>query len=129
MIDRLNPDGVPAPVGPYSHVTRIPAGSEIVAISGQVGEDAAGVLPDDLQGQLTNVIDNLQAILSSQGLTVADVFKVNIWLVEPVDIQAFRDLWRAFLGDRLPASTLCVVTRLVDPKMLVEIEAWAARTP
>ena len=46
----LNPSGIAAPVGSYSHAIETPPGARILHISGQVGIDAAGVPGTDFRG-------------------------------------------------------------------------------
>ena len=43
------------------------------------------------------------------------------------DIAAYKDIRRNALGDLKPAFMLAVVTQTIDPQILIEIEAWAAK--
>jgi enamine deaminase RidA (YjgF/YER057c/UK114 family) len=43
------------------------------------------------------------------------------------DIAAYKDIRRNALGDLKPALMLAVVTQMIDPRILIEIEAWAAK--
>ena len=73
---------------------------------------------------------NLKLALEAAGATMADIVKMNIYLVAEVDqaevpkLRAIRD--RYVNVAKPPASTLVVVTRLARPGWLIEIEAVAA---
>ena len=73
---------------------------------------------------------NLKLALEAAGATMADIVKMNIYLVAEVDqtevpkLRAIRD--RYVNVAKPPASTLVVVTRLARPGWLIEIEAIAA---
>ena len=60
-------------------------------------------------------------------MTPSNLVKVNVYLLRPEDIPALRTARDRFQGDARPASTLVVVSRLVRPEWLVEIEAIAAQ--
>jgi len=126
-IERKNPDTLAPPVGRYHHLCVVPAGSDLLAIAGQVGLDADGNLPETVEDQLQNALDNIQRILASEGLDVSAVFKINIWLAEQVDMERYVEMWRGFHKDEPPATMFAYVARLIRPEYLVEVEAWAAR--
>jgi len=76
------------------------------------------------------VFGNLKLALEAAGATMADIVKMNIYLVAEVDqaevpkLRAIRD--RYVNAAKPPSSTLIVVTRLARPGWLIEIEAIAA---
>lgn len=128
-IQRKNPTNVAPPVGRYHHLCIIPAGSEMLAIAGQVGVDAQGNLPESVEDQLQNALDNVARILESEGLDTSAVFKINMWLAREIDRERYVAMWRAFHHDEPPATMFAYVARLIRPEYLVEVEAWAARSP
>jgi ribosomal-protein-alanine N-acetyltransferase len=127
MIERKNPSNLAPPVGRYHHLTVIPAGSDILAIAGQVGLDEKGQLPDTVEEQLANAFANITRILQSEGLDHRAVFKINMWLTQPVARERYVEIWRGFHGDDPPASMFAYVSGMIRPEYLVEVEAWAAR--
>jgi ribosomal-protein-alanine N-acetyltransferase len=127
MIERKNPHNLAPPVGRYHHLTIIPAGSDILAIAGQVGLDEGGHLPDTVEEQLANALANVTRILQSEGLDHRAVFKVNMWLTQPVERERYVEIWRGFHSDEPPASMFAYVSAMIRPEYLVEVEAWAAR--
>ncbi len=49
---RHNPTNIAAPIGPYTHLTTVPKGADLLVLSGQVGIDVKGDLPPDMNTQL-----------------------------------------------------------------------------
>ncbi|MBF5040987.1 RidA family protein [Aggregicoccus sp. 17bor-14] len=127
-LERKNPAGVAPPLGPYTHVTVVPAGSELLVFAGQVGMDREGRLPTEPEEQLRNALANVAALLASEGLGPQDLVKVNLWLSERMDRDRLLAIWHDFRGGaEPPPTTLVYVAGLVRPEYYVEVEAWAAR--
>ena len=125
----FNPDTIAPPQGAYSHGVEIPEGAQVTFISGQVGVDPDGNLPDDFRSQADNAFANCKAILEDSGLGFSDVVKVTQFLVRREDLPAYREVRGRYLGDLRPCSTLLIISGLVDPKMLIEVEMVAAKQP
>jgi enamine deaminase RidA (YjgF/YER057c/UK114 family) len=115
--DIFNPPTMMKPAG-YSHVAKVTGGA-LVYIAGQVSADASGQLVGEgnLEAQAEQVFKNLKAAVEAAGGTMADIIKMNVYLVAEVDAADV---------EKPPASTLVVVTRLARPGWLIEIEAIAA---
>jgi 2-iminobutanoate/2-iminopropanoate deaminase len=127
MIERVNPRDVHAPLGGYVHTIKVPAGSELVFVAGQVGADEAGVVKEGVRAQTRQTLVNLGACLSAHGLTFADVVRLTVYLTDAAFIAEMRDERRAAFGaTELPTSTLLIVSGLAMPELLVEIDAVAA---
>ena len=126
MYKYRNPAGIAAPQSAYSHGVEVTTGYRWLHISGQVGVAPDGTLPEDYAAQLDNVWFNLRTILTEGRMSPANIVKLTGFLVEPADVALFRTVRDANLEGARPASTLVFVSRLVDPRMLVEIEAVAA---
>ena len=124
-----NPAGLPEPLG-YSHVAEVHRG-RIVYIAGQVSRDASGALigKDDFRAQLEQVFINLGQAVAAAGGSFADVIKLNYYCLEsvpPAALTAVREVRDRFVNTQAPpASTFVVVSRLVRPEWLIEIEAVA----
>ena len=77
----------------------------------------------DIRAQVTQCFSNLADVLSAAGASFSQVIKFTIFTT---DIDVFnnetRDIRFPFFVDR-PAATLVEVRRLIDPRMMVEIEA------
>lgn len=126
-IKKSNPVSVAPPIAAYHHVTVIPRDAELVVLSGQIGSDKKGNLPDDIESQFANALENIKAILKSEGVELSNVFKINFWLTEKIDREFYLEKWNAFHNQSPPATTLAYVSALASPEIKVEIEAWAAK--
>jgi enamine deaminase RidA (YjgF/YER057c/UK114 family) len=97
--------------------------------AGQTSVDADGrpVHAGDMRAQITQALDNLEAVVKSTGYTLADVVRLNFYTT---DVDGCLEVYDAVVS-RLaaagcrPASTLLGVTRLASPELLIEIEATA----
>ncbi|MWB76859.1 RidA family protein [Pseudooceanicola sp. 216_PA32_1] len=129
MPDKLNPQGIAAPFGAYSHGIAAGPVERIVVTSGQLGLAADGSLAPDAAGQARQCFANITAILAEAGMTAADVLRINAFVTRREDFPAYmaeRDRWLEGVEPR-PASTLVIVTGFTRPEFLVEVEATAAR--
>ena len=117
-------------VGPLSWGLEVAPASRWLLVSGQVGADAMGNVPEGLLAQTQLVWENIGHVLSSAGMSARHVVRTGIYLSSQVafteeERKAFNALRVGFLGDNRPASTLLFVHRLMDPRWLVEIDAFA----
>ena len=121
-----NPDTVSAPLGLYSHAVEVPAGHRLVFVSGQVGVRADGSLAGETHAeQADQAYANIVAILAARGIQPSAIIKLTTFIVGDDDGGAIRSARRKHLGDHRPASTAVYVSRLVDARWKVEIEAVA----
>lgn len=123
-----NPAGVLPPLGLYSHVAVVPAGTELIVLSGQLGVRPDGSTPDNIAEQADQVFANIVALLRSQGLEPSSIVKLTTFMVAGHDGDAVRAARIKHLGAHRPASTAVFVSQLVDSAWFVEVEAIAART-
>lgn len=126
----FSPATLPPPVG-YSHIAKVNKGT-MIYLAGQVSSDASGKLVGEgnFEAQAEQVFSNVRIAVEAAGGTMADIVKMNIYLVAEVSqdevpkMRAIRD--RYVNKEKPPASTLVVVSRLARPGWLLEIEAIAA---
>jgi enamine deaminase RidA (YjgF/YER057c/UK114 family) len=121
-------------LGMYSPGMVAPAG-EIVVVAGQVGVDGGGRLvgPGDVAAQTRQTFANIEKVLRAAGCGMRDVVRFQTFLTHATDIDHFmrarREVFPGYFPDGVyPPNTLLVVSRLVLPELLVEIEAMAVRT-
>ena len=128
----INPKTRIAPaVAVYSHIAKVNRG-RIVYISGQVSSDASGKIigEGDFEAQVEQVFANLKIAVEAAGGVMADIVKPNYFLaaeVDQADVPKMRPIRDRYLSvAKPPASTFVVVSRLMRPGWLIEIEAVAA---
>jgi len=100
---------------------------DVVHVSGTTGTDPSGkvLAPGDAYAQTVQTIRNIEGALQRLGLGLENVVRTRIYLTQ---IDRWEEVAKAhaeFFGQIHPATTLVGVARLVDPEMLVEIEAQA----
>ncbi|WP_417606824.1 RidA family protein [Primorskyibacter flagellatus] len=120
-----NPAQMPSPFGEYAHGT---SAGGLIATSGQLGLNADGSIPADVQAQAEICFGNIRAILQDAGADIAHVLRFSAFVTRREDMAAYmavRDRWVADLKTK-PASTLVIVSGFTRPEFLVEVEALAS---
>lgn len=112
------------PIVGYSRAVR--CGAQVfVTGTTATGADGKIVAVGDAYGQTMQILRNIEAVLKRAGAEMRHVVRTRIFVT---DITRWRDVGRAhheFFADIRPCATMVEVSRLVDPDMLVEIEADA----
>lgn len=131
-IQIYNPDALGAPLGQYSHVTRVKA-SEYLFIAGMLSGDAQGniVGEDDFDAQCTQVFANVHAALRSADADWLNVVQFTTYMVHSQLIPRFmefrlREFPKFFPDGKYPPNTLLIADRLVQEPFLVEVQTVAA---
>ena len=124
----INPPEINKPRG-YTHAVTV-EGGRMVFIAGQIALNLNGevVGKGDLRAQAQQAWLNLAAALKAAGATLADLVKINTYVVNPKadDIRIVREVRsQVMTGDNLPASTLVGVSALAVEGLLIEIEGVA----
>ena len=119
-----NPATLGAPLGQYSHVTRVKA-AETLYIAGML---APG---EDFDAQCSGVFRGIEAALESAGAGWGNVVQFTTYLVHSQDIPRFmawrlREFPKMFPDGKYPPNTLLIVDRLVQEQFLVEVQTIAA---
>jgi len=121
--DAIQPPDVVTPKAPYSPVV---VSGDHVFTAGQVAFDATGaVVAEDMDAQTRQALRNVQSCLAAAGCTLEDVVKVNAYLADLGDFDAYNTVYREFFSEPFPART--TVQAGLPPGLLVEIEAVARR--
>jgi 2-iminobutanoate/2-iminopropanoate deaminase len=119
---------LPAPMrgGAFSAGVEAPAG-RTVHVSGQVSMDADGnvVGEGDIKLQTETVLEHVNTVLETAGGGMDDVVKVTVFIKDMGLYDEIHEVRRRYFEEPYPASSMVEVSALIDPRLLVEIEAVA----
>jgi enamine deaminase RidA (YjgF/YER057c/UK114 family) len=132
---------IPNSTFPIAQAVQVTGNATTYYVSGQVpplvSKDADPASPQaygDTKTQTVGVLNKIKAILEGLGLGMADVVKMQVFLVHsaaaPMDFKAFMEGYTQFFGGsqpNLPARSVIGVAALANPGFLVEIEVVAAK--
>ena len=125
MIKRVTIPNILQPVSHYCHVVEAMG---IIWISGLVGMNFDGTIPESTQDQFDIAMNDLNTCLVAAGGSSKNVVKVRVFLTDISDRVIINPKRIEYFGEHKPASTLLEISALVDPRMKVEIEAEAVIT-
>jgi 2-iminobutanoate/2-iminopropanoate deaminase len=119
----IRPSQAPTPVGPYSQAVRF---GDLLFCAGQIPLDPAtgSLVGAEIREQTDRVLRNIQAILSHEGLTLANVVKSTVFMVDLAEFAAMNEVYGRYFTADFPARSTIQVAAL--PKgARVEIEVVA----
>ena len=113
----------PKPVGPYS--PGIMAG-DFLYVSGQGARDRDGRLPETVEAQVKQTLENVKTIVEAAGLTMAHVVYSQVYLASMASYDTMDRTWREYFPKQPPARAVLGVHRMPTDTP-VEISAVAFR--
>jgi enamine deaminase RidA (YjgF/YER057c/UK114 family) len=108
----------------YSRAVRV---GDRVYVTGTTATDEAGnvVGPGDAYSQTSRAIKNIEAALVAFGMSLENIVRTRMFVTDISRWQEYGKAHGEFFGRILPATTMVEVSKLIDPEMLIEIEADA----
>lgn len=114
---------LPAPVGPYSPGV---AFGRLIFVSGQGAENpATGKMPDDIDGQTSQCLENVRTILEAAGSGLQYVLRCGVFLTDMNEFKNMNAAYARAFGEHRPARTTAQVSKLPHDGLRVEIDAIA----
>ncbi|MCD7982290.1 MAG: RidA family protein [Clostridiales bacterium] len=122
MREAINVNNAPAAVGPYVHAVKT---GDLIFLSGQLGlRPADGSLPESVEDQTRQSLENIKTVLEGCGSDLAHVVKTTIFLADMADFGKVNEIYGSYFADAFPARS-CVEVSTLPKGGLVEIEAVA----
>lgn len=124
MKQTITATNAPAAIGPYSHAV---AAGNFLFTSGQLGIDpATGKLPEGVEAQAVQALENLKAVLAAGGMGLENVVKTTVFVKNMGDFKAVNTIYASYFTSDCPARS-CVEVAALPAGGLVEIEAVAVK--
>ncbi|NLH73118.1 MAG: RidA family protein [Verrucomicrobia bacterium] len=121
----VNPNGSPAPVGPYSHAVRV---GDMLFCSGQIPIDPATgqLVTGDIRVQTERVLENIRTILEAERLGFESVVKTTVFLADMADFAGMNEVYARYFTRDFPArSTIAVAALPRGARVEIEVVASA----
>ena len=123
----INPSSLAPPVGHFDRAVRlgntlwISGTSALTHVRGDIRDRT---LPPSIEEQTRLTYENIRKVVEDAGGTMADIFKLQVYLVRRQDWEAIDRITREYLPDKGFINS-AFLAELLHPDMLVEIEATA----
>jgi len=113
----------PPAVGPYSQAIQV---GHLLFCSGQIPVDpeTKAIVEGDIHAQVAQVLKNITAVLAAANLTLANVVKATVFMVDLKDFPVMNGLYAQAFGDHKPArSTIQVAALPLGARVEIEVIA------
>jgi 2-iminobutanoate/2-iminopropanoate deaminase len=124
----VHPPGMAKPAGVFSSAIVVKQPSRLMFLSGMTARDETGnvVCVGDIRGQTKLVCEKLRVLVEAEGGSLKDIVSVTVFVLDVKHFTEIHEVRRQYFPSEPPASTMVEVSRLVDDRMLIEINAIAA---
>lgn len=120
----ISTTNAPAAIGPYSQAIEV---NGMIYTSGQIPVNPAdGTIPEGIEAQAKQVMENVKKLLESAGTSMANVVKTTVFIKDMNDFTKINEIYAQYFEEACPARSCVEVARL--PKdVLMEMEAVAVK--
>ncbi len=120
----VSTDLAPGAIGPYSQGVQL---GDLFFFSGQIPlHPQTGVMPEGIEAQARQSLENVKGLLTSQGMDFSNVVKATVFLDNMDDFAAVNEVYAEYFVEPYPARSAVEVARL--PKgALIEVEVIASK--
>jgi 2-iminobutanoate/2-iminopropanoate deaminase len=114
----------PAPVGPYNQAI---AANGFLFVAGQIALDpqTMTIVAEDVQGQTTQVMKNLEAILKEAGCEWEHIVKTTVFLSDMNNFATVNAIYAQYFDEAIAPARACVEVSRLPKDVLVEIDCVA----
>jgi enamine deaminase RidA (YjgF/YER057c/UK114 family) len=106
----------------YSRAVRV---GQVVEVAGTTAQDGDIISGDDEYAQTKRILEKISAALHEAGATLAHVVRTRIFVIDITKWEAVGRAHGEVFGSIRPVTSMVQVAALIDPRLLVEIEATA----
>ena len=119
----ISTENAPGAIGPYSQAMRL---GDMIFTSGQIPMNpATGEMVTEIAAATKQSLENVKAILATQGATTDNIIKTTVFLTDLNNFVAMNEVYATFFANNPPARSAVEVSRL--PKdSIIEIEVIAS---
>jgi 2-iminobutanoate/2-iminopropanoate deaminase len=123
-VETSTPPGTPAPIGPYSHISKV---GPFITIGGTAAFDPATgrLLATDVASQTKRILDTFAILLDSVGSDLDHVIHINVFLRYMKDFDAMNRAYVEKMVAHRPARTVIAVSDLPKPDVLLTMNLTA----
>ncbi|MGN6551927.1 MAG: RidA family protein [Pararhizobium sp.] len=107
-----------------SQIVEYPMSGSMVVLAGQVADDPAG----DVAAQTANVLAKIDRLLAQAGTDKSRITHVYVWLPDIGDFDRMNAVYDRWVPEGEAPARACVEAKLADPRLKVEIQAFALKS-
>lgn len=107
----ISTPNAPTALGPYSQAIFC---NNIMYLAGQIPLDpiTSELVNGDIQAQTKQVFENIKAVLNTKQMTLSNVIKCEVYLIDLDDFAEMNEVYAQCFGDHKPARTTVQVSKL-----------------
>ena len=94
-------------------------------LSGELGFDEDGAIPDGIEAQTRNCLDRIKTTLAGEGMDLGHVVSCTCYLTDKSDFAAFNAVYASYFSQPLPVRTTVVADLVIDARLEITVIAEA----